>query len=260
LRYAFFLFMAKDFEKANGVFKEAVQKPDVPAVAWRYYAYSLFESGKATESNDAFQKYFAAVPADQVTAADYAYFAKLLLKQGQDALAVVQIDKSLALDANQPELLQLKGETALKLKDYPTTISAYEALLPLRKKPLSQDYYNYGRACYFEKQFEKADVAFQKLIELQPQMSIGYLWLARTKSSLDPETEAGLAKPYYEKVIELAAATPDKSKNDLVEAYSYLGYYQFLKNDPKGSRKSWEKVLELNPQDAKAKEALAAIH
>jgi tetratricopeptide (TPR) repeat protein len=260
LRYAFFLFMAKDFEKANNVFKEAVQKPDVPAVAWRYYAYSLFESGKVNESNDAFQSYFAAVPADQVTASDYAYFAKLLLKQGKDSLAVIQIDKSLALEANQTDLLQLKGETAMKIKDYPATITAYEALLPLRKKPLSQDYYNLGRACYFEKQYEKADSSFQKLIELQPQMTVGYLWLGRTKASLDPESEAGLAKPYYEKVIELASATPEKSKNDLIEAYSYLGYYQFLKNDTKASRSSWEKVLQLDPKNEKAKEALGAIH
>ena len=113
---------------------------------------------------------------------------------------------------------------------------------------------------YITKQFGKADTTFQKLIELQPNISVGYLWTARTKSQLDPETVKGLAKPYYEKVIEKASANPEKEKNNLIEAYSYLGYYHYLKGDLQVSKGYWEKSLALNPADEKAKEAIRALN
>ena len=91
-------------------------------------------------------------------------------------------------------------------------------------------------------------------------MTVGYLWEARAKSNLDPESENGLAKPYYEKLIEKATANPEKNKNDLVEAYSYLGYYHFLKQENQLSKSYWQKVIALSPDDAKAKEALRALN
>ena len=153
----------------------------------------------------------------------------------------------------------MQAETYFKSKKYPEAIASYEQLLLLRRKPASQDYYTLGRAYYFNKQFEKADTMFQKLIELQPNMTVGYLWEARTKSNLDPESENGLAKPYYEKLIEKAAATPEKSKNDLVEAYSYLGYYHFLKEEVLVSKSYWQKVLTLKPDDTKGKGSTESV-
>ncbi|HEX6227053.1 MAG TPA: hypothetical protein VFZ52_21690, partial [Chryseolinea sp.] len=139
-------------------------------------------------------------------------------------------------------------------------IDVYKELMVIRPKTPSQDYYTLGRALYFNNQFVEADSIFSKLIELQPNMTVGYLWEARTKSNLDPESVNGLAKPYYEKLIEKASINPEKSRSDLVEAYSYLGYYHLLKEQPVVSKSYWKKVLELNPDDAKAKEALKAFN
>ena len=57
----------------------------------------------------------------------------------------------------------------------------------------------------------KADSTFGKLAELVPDNYLGNFWRARTNSALDPETTAGLAKPYYEQVATLLA---DKAKED----------------------------------------------
>jgi tetratricopeptide (TPR) repeat protein len=260
LRYAFFLFMAKDFSKANEVFKGLAEKEDVSPITLRFYAVSLFEAGDYQQSRVVFERYFAKANADDVEASDYGYLGKLMLKQNEDSLAIENLRKSIALEKKQPDILQLLAETYFKAKKYPEAITVYEQLIGLKGKGSSQDYYSLGRAYYFNKQYELADTAFQKLIELQPNMTVGYLWKARAKSNLDPESENGLAKPYYEKLIEKAAANPDKSKNDLVEAYSYLGYYHFLKQDVQVSKSYWEKVIALNPDDAKAKEALKALN
>jgi tetratricopeptide (TPR) repeat protein len=142
----------------------------------------------------------------------------------------------------------------------PEAIDAFTSLMAMRQKPTAQDYYAIGRAYYFTRQFTEADAAFLKLIELQPNMSVGYLWEARTKSNLDPESEEGLARPYYEKLIEKASVNPEKGKQDLIEAYSYLGYYHFIKAENALARDYWAKVIALNPNDEKAKEALKALN
>jgi tetratricopeptide (TPR) repeat protein len=260
LRYAFFLFMAKDFKKANEVFQGLSQDKNVSPITLRFYAFSLYEAAAYRESRNVFERYFASSPPSEVEANDYATYAKLLLKQNEDSLAIIQLQKSLALDGKQTEIMQSLAEALFKSKRYPEAIDVYKKLMVLRPRALSQDYYTLGRALYFNNQFGEADSVFLKLIELQPNMTVGYLWEARTKSNLDPESVNGLAKPYYEKLIEKASTTPEKSKNDLLEAYSYLGYYHLLKEEPLVSKSYWKKVLELDPADAKAKEALKAFN
>jgi tetratricopeptide (TPR) repeat protein len=259
LRYGFYLFMAKNFTKANEVFEQSLQQGTINQTGLRYYAFSLQESGEFARSQKVFEEYFAKAKPEQIEASDYATYGKLLLKLDQDSLAVIAFDKGLAIDGKQVAVLQLKAETLFKEKRYKESVDAYNALMAGRAKPLSQDYYSLGRSYYYDKQFEKADSTFQKLIALQPTMTVGYLWAGRTTANLDPETEQGLAKPYYDKLIEMGLANPDKNKNDLIEAYSYLGYYYFVKKQNALSRTYWEKVLALNPADTRAIEALKAI-
>lgn len=259
LRYAFFLFMAKNFEKANDTFEALIKSKNVSPVTLRYYAFSLYETGAYAEGAEIFEQYFSKIGEKDIEATDYNYYGRLLLKQNKDSLATLALQKSLTLDNNQPEILQLQGEAYYKTKNYAGAIDAYEKLSTLRNKPVSQDLYTLGRAYYFNNQYDKADTIFQKLIELHPNMSVGYLWEARTKSNLDPESDKGLAKPFYEALIEKALTTPEKSKNDLLEAYSYLGYYHFLKEEFTTSKSYWNKVLAIDPNDVKAKEAIKAL-
>lgn len=259
LRYAFFLFMAKDFKQANEVFATLIADGNSSPVVKRYYAYSLFEAGEHEKSTKTFDEYFAAYGDEMIEPNDYNYYGKLLLQQRQDSLAIDVFAKSLKLDTNQPEILQLQGETLLKAKRYQEAVGAFESLASL-KNLSSQDLYALGRAYYFNSQFEKADTTFQKLSALQPHMTVGYVWTARAKSNLDPETDKGLAKPFYEAVIEKAAAAPEKNKQELKEAYSYLGYYYFLKQEKAVCKAYWEKVLQIDPADMKAKEALKALN
>ena len=61
---------------------------------------------------------------------------------------------------------------------------------------------------------------------------MGYFWRARVNAILDPNTELGLAKPYYEKVVEILEKTNTaERKKEMIEAYQYLGYYYYLKED-----------------------------
>lgn len=259
LQYAFYLFMAKEYAKANSIFKQLITRPDASSTTYRFFARSLVESGDTLSSQKIFEQYFTKAKPEEIEAADYSYYGNMLKSLKQDSLALVFFGKSLAIDQNQPDVIQALGETYYKNRKYAAAVNAYELLITKRTKPLPQDYYSIGRAYYYNSQFSKADSAFTKLIELQPNRTVGYLWAGRSKANLDPETEQGLAKGVYEKLIEKALATPDKSKNELIEAYSYLGYYHLLKEEKAVSRSYWEKVLALNPADPKAKEALKTL-
>ncbi len=261
LRYAYFLFMAKDYAKANETFKSLSQKPDATSTTLKYYAYSLVEAGDLAEAQKVFEKYFSLVPTDKVEANDYSYFGKLLQKLNKDSLAVISFQKSLALNQDQAEIAQQVAETFFKLRKYPEAIAAYMELFKVRKKPLSKDYFILGQSYYQSSQYEKADTIFQKFAELQPKISASYLWLGRTNANLDPDAKGDLTKTAYEKLIEIASANPETNgnKKDLIEAYKYMGYYHSQRDQIELAKSFFQKVLDLDPADAKAIEVLKLL-
>ena len=105
----------------------------------------------------------------------------------------------------------------------------------------------------------KADSLFAIVKERVPSSHLGLLWQARTNSLMDPETEKGQAKPYYESCIPLLEKDKDKYQKELSECYRYLGYYYYLKQDMDSSRTYWNKILDIDPGNKTALEALKNI-
>ncbi|EJW0685513.1 hypothetical protein N8K20_005103, partial [Escherichia coli] len=96
--------------------------------------------------------------------------------------------------------------------------------------------------------------------EQAPDSYLGDMWRARTHSAMDPETTEGLAKPYYEKVVDVLLAKNEPRYNSaLIECYSYLGYYYLLKSDYATSKEYWNKILAIDPTNATANKALDGI-
>ena len=110
-----------------------------------------------------------------------------------------------------------------------------------------------------QKYLFKADSLFAIVKERVPDSHLGSLWQARTQSQLDPETEQGLAKPYYESCIPILEKNKEKYSNELTECYRYLGYYYYLKQDMDNSKIYWNKILSIDPSNATAQEALKNI-
>ena len=77
---------------------------------------------------------------------------------------------------------------------------------------------------------------------------------------MDTTSELGLAKPYFEKVIEKGSTNAEKNKKDLISAYRYLGYYYYLKQDYTQAKASYEKLLTFIPGDKQTIEALDILN
>jgi cytochrome c-type biogenesis protein CcmH/NrfG len=215
---------------------------------------------------------------------DYKYKGMLLSKTGKDSLGTLEIEKAIALDPNAN--CELYGDIARiwnKAKNYNKSIAAWEKRATCTKAMAGQDYFELGRSCYFggnakikeasaikdakakaakeaesTPYFVKADTCFSKLIQGSPTFPAGYFWRGRSSSQLDPTSVAGLAKPYYEKGLELAKPEEKTStyKANVIEALEYLGYYHLVKNNNKpnpDSDKYFNELKTMDPNNEKAK-------
>jgi tetratricopeptide (TPR) repeat protein len=261
---AFFYFMAKKYDKADAIFKEVTTNPNVPAVAYRYHAYSLTEQGKSDEARTAFEKYFSKAKPEEIQAQDYTYLGKLQLSlktpEG-DSLANENFAKSISLDTTQVEAAQLHADTYFKRRKFAEAAAAYKQLAKIKPAPSTSDLFNLGRSYFYSLQFDKADSAFTQVAQKTPTMTVGYLWSAKARQQIDSTGAQALANPMFEKVIELGTADPAKNKKDLIDAYTYFGsYYVNIKPDIPKAKSYFEKILELDPSHAQAKEALKVIN
>lgn len=106
------------------------------------------------------------------------------------------------------------------------------------------------------KYFTLADSLFAKVETLSPTSYLGTFWRARVNSAIDKESTIGLAKPFYEKSLIILQADTAKYKKEISEAYSYLGFYYYQKDDKATSIDYWKKLLQLDPTNTKAAEAI----
>jgi tetratricopeptide (TPR) repeat protein len=258
---AFYYLMNKQFEKANQIFKEVINSPNASATALKYYAMSLFEQKKFDEARTVFETYFQKAKPEEVTASDFGMYGKTLIELKEDSLANIAFVQSLGLDSAQQDVLQLHGTALLKRKKYEEAVPVFKQLIAIRKQPLSQDLWSIGQAYYFNEQYMEADTAFSQLAEKQPKVTHGWLWSGRARANIDSTMTTGLAKPQYDKFLEIALENPEKNKKDIIEAYEYLGAYYIHKEKNVNQAKTYyEKILQLDPNNSQAQEFIRTIN
>jgi tetratricopeptide (TPR) repeat protein len=259
-RYASFLFLNKDYDEAINQL-QMVRKVDTSFnVVNRLLAFSYFETAKYPEALNFSNLFFLrqTVEKNKLLADDFAYKGKILSKLGQDTLGVVSLERAVKMDTSKSELYGEIANIYLKMKKNPEAIKYFEQKIKSKRQLASTDYYNIGKAYYFNKEYTKADTSFGTFIALQPKLFNGYLWKARTKSAMDPDNKLGLAKPFFEKYIE-RVVDREKEKRDLIDAYLYLGSYYYAAKDNANSKMCYQKVLELEPKNEKATKNLSLI-
>ena len=272
IRYASALFLNKEYESSTKEIDAIFKIDSSNVILKRLLAYSSYETGDYAKGLNYINKFFEKIEPDKIIAQDYVYKAKLLLKTGQDSLAILSFQKAVEKDSSQYEVWSDAAKEFDKQKKFKYSIIAYNKLIEKRPEPMSQDFYPLGRAYYFsaldpkldsnavKDLYIKADTCFGKVIELKKDSYLGYVWKGRTQQALEPTMAKGLARPYYEKVLELTESTKDKRKVEIIEANTYLGrFLYYIKQDKPGSKVYWEKVKELDPANKEADDILKKI-
>ena len=102
-----------------------------------------------------------------------------------------------------------------------------------------------------------ADSAYRKVNELNPTYAVGWYTRARINVALDTAAKKSMAKPFYEKFLELSEPTIEKAeqrtKTNMITAYAYLGEYYVNHIETPDLPKAltyFEKMLALDPANA----------
>ncbi|HKR05861.1 MAG TPA: tetratricopeptide repeat protein [Bacteroidia bacterium] len=262
LRYASFLFLSKDF---NGTLNEINQlkKMDPENLSLlRLSGYTYYEMNDSVKALQTMQKVFEKVEESKRTQKDYNYYAKSLAQNAQDSLAVIIMQKAYDMDSTNTDLLSDMGTLLMKMKRYAEAAEIFQKRVDLGKGVSSTDYYNLGKAYSSSKQLEKSDSALAKVNELLPTWSYAYLLRAQVNANIDSTSERNLAKPYYEKYLEIVLADTQnfsKYKNSIVEAYRYLGYYYYRQNQLRESKEYWRKILDIIPNDKQSRDVIDGL-
>jgi tetratricopeptide (TPR) repeat protein len=270
LRYAQFLFYAKDFktleQETSALASVSANDPKAPVVL-RLRGYSAYENKNYPQSLQYMNDFFAkTTDTARLVGSDYLYLGKALLQSGNDSLALKNITKAVEMDSNNVESLTEIAKAFYDAKKYAQSADIYDkaiAAAPNARGVLYSYYYN-GLARYFQYAGElnaktnpskdilvKADSAIAKVATLAPETTDAYLWRGRINSLIDDEANPkGLMVPHFETFIqkvtvdkpELAAANARK----LAEAYDQLGAY-YANSDKTKAKDYFTKSVAANP-------------
>lgn len=286
LRYAGILYFDKQYSEMLPVLEQVLKERPDNLVAKRLYAYCLAKREDGAKCLEAIRHFIESTPEEHQIYQDFLCYAEQLMANKNYNDAVVYYGKAMQADVKHQELNKEIADIFVKTNQLDSAVVYYNHYIDFVQEPSAEDLLKLGK-CYYnmackdtvmveqKAELVKADSLFAALSEKVPGSYVGYFWRARVNSMLDPETMQGLAKPYYEKVVEIGLTNVDRYKRELIESYKYLGYYHYViadaittKNngnpDPaKGeyseAKEFFSKVLTLDAKDEIALQALESI-
>ena len=253
------LFVSSKHQEALDKAKALLQKEGDAAQPrlYKLIAYSYDALKDSTNALDFMGKYFQRASDTGLVAKDFALRAELLQKfPGRESEAMSDLEKAVEMDtvaANKVEYLA--DLAALSKKAGERSREAYwlGKLYAAKADPSNLDLYYWGVAHYSAQEYKQADSVFGLYTEKYPDHLHGYYWRAKSNALIDTTMELGLAVPYYQKVIEIASAEPEKNRSILIQAYGYAGAYEAnVKKEFVTALGHFNKILELDPQNADA--------
>ena len=268
IRYAKFLFLSKEYQQAIDEIKTVFAKDSSNIILRRLLGYSLYETGKYPEGLRYMNAFMNTSDPKKIIVSDYEYLGKLQAKNKESDAALASFNKALEMDREKTELYGDMAAVYYGDKKYAEAAAMYEKKLESGARRSSSDYFRLGQSYYYAygvnkadtSALRKADNAFAKVAELSPNHPSGYLWRGRISSvDLENAKDKSLAKPYFDRVVEIGVADEAKFKNELIEAYRYLAYLA-IQNDKKAEAKAYyEKILTLDPGNQEASENIKRL-
>jgi len=263
--YAYSLFFNNQFDKARSVLDALIAQNPNDYVLMRLQGYICYETKDYEKGKSIMERLFALVPKDKVLSDDYSYYGKMLSVAGNDSLAVENYMLALKIDSTQSTVYEELMKSCKRLKRLDDAIAYGTKGIRNKLNIAASDYYNLGGLYYMTAAnldvktdsvkrlgyLTVADSLFTKVVRMSPDSHLGVIMRARVNARIDRDATLALAKPFYERTLEIVK-DPVKYKNDVCEAYDYLGSYYYLKDDIANSLEYWKKLLEIDPTNAKA--------
>ena len=252
--YAAANFFTDNYAEAGRLIAKGLEHNPNDFVLNRLKMYTLNKEQKYDEAAEAAAKFFAITRTDKDTVKyivlDYTSYANILKAKGDIEGAMAQIDKAIELDPTQVVFYKEIAADLANNDNYGGAAQMQAKYIAKAGEAAeAQDYFQLGRYYYMGASelrsaedeetiatkngyIAEGDKAFAEVATRIEDSHLGNFWRARIQTLADPESTEGLAKPYYEAAVETILSKEDHNNDrELVEAYTYLSYYNYLQWD-----------------------------
>jgi tetratricopeptide (TPR) repeat protein len=157
-------------------------------------------------------------------------------------------EKAITFAKEDINLINEKGNYLNVNRRYKRAADTWSRLLDKGRNG-ENDYIQIGRAFMLAKDFDSAEKIFNQMIAKYPSNLQGYVYDANVASAKDPDSELGLAKPKFEKVMEIASKDSVKNAQEMFDAMRYLGYNALQNKKFDEAKDLYERMLNLSPDN-----------
>jgi tetratricopeptide (TPR) repeat protein len=212
---------------------------------------------------------------------DYTNYAQAHIGKGQFDEAIALYRKGMEVSkADQDAVNNLYKEISeayMQKGEFDNAVAEYKKYLDGTTKKTASDYstlaemyYKHAADLQGEEQMaaiRDADKIYAEVEELFANNVDVLAYVLNRRGTLnvilDPDSKEGLAKPVFEKLMQLMEGKADRTDADnkkLVTSYRYLMSYALLVQDDKQGARDWaQKILDVDPENEQAKQVLENI-
>ena len=273
---AFSAYLTQKYDKGIQMAEFGLQKEPRNSTLNRLAMFCNTEKGNFEKALDFADRLFNKSDSANISYMDYVYYGNALngLKKHDEAIAMYK--KALEQEFDNADkkagVVKTLSDAYKGINDFDNAVMYYQQFLNDVSKASASDYAGLGRlyaqhANIIDDQIQKLE-KLKKADEVYANLLTKYTDVedyvafqrARIGMQMDPESKQELAKPHYEKLVELLGSKADRDNTDkvrLVEAYRYLiSYYLINKDDKETAKQFAAKLQEVDPENETAKQVL----
>ena len=169
------------------------------------------------------------------------------------ALNFKRTDPNAAMTSQERAIMSEMASNYYTFRRYDSAAKTWAKLIDPSKENNLNDYMQVGRAFYNGEKYKSADSVFNIVMQKSPDYLPAYVYSARTYSRMDPDTKLGLAKPKFEKLLNVARKDSVKYESEMIEALTYLGYYNMENGNYTKAKDYYNRMINLNPTNKENK-------
>ena len=262
------------YEDALAACQEGLKDKPRNATFTRLAMFSNYELKNYEAAKDYIYKYFNETDSAKFSEYDHYYAALIYDALNEKQNAYDEYDKALALvqDGSMIKrwtILKTLSDAYLKDNNFEKAIKYYQEFTASKpgltfddEESLATIYSKYAKedAARKDELTNKAADIYAELAKKYPnQIAYATYMRANLRNSLDNNMEKSLAKPDYQKLVDILVAKADRTKGEntmLKTAYHYLMFNSYINKDVAGAKTYAEKILAIDPEYKAAQEIM----
>lgn len=268
-------------DKSIEICKKALEKNPRKAAWNRLVFYNYTDQKKGNEALEYADRLFNQSDSAHISGEDLIYngTALNLVKKYDEAIAAFQKAAEHKDNAGRLGTIYKNiSDSYLGKEDYDNAVAYFKKSIEGSEKPSVDDLDNFG-TLYTDiaakkthagdhegaaAAFKAANDVYLKMAELYPNHKTYCDFMCgQIQANLDPDSKAGLAKPYYESLSNALGSKTELNSSEkamLTQAYTYLMVYYFNVAQNKAQAKVYaEKMLQVDPENEVAKQVIEVV-